>query len=1047
MLKAKLIKYLYFSKNHSTTLIRHLYILFLTFSAVIASAQQYNFQYFSVDEGLAQSQVLCMLEDDRGYLWLGTQGGGLNRFDGLDFKVYTVRDGLINNNVEVLYEYDQRLFIGARNGFSIFDGRTFHNYFIDKEKNIAVTGFIEYNDQLLLGTSDGVYEFHESGDLKKLYTTEKVNSFLVDRKNKLWIASNRGAYLIEDGKRTNFKRADGLTNGTISDLLETEDGSIWLSSYEGLFNYQNARFTNISADIGSASKYINCLLTDQSGKIWLGTQDQGLEIYNPEDSTWLLLNDDLGLCNNNVKTIQEDSWGSIWIGTSGGGMCKYLGQQFNHLDISTRPGDNLVYAITQDTSGNMWLAAADDGVVRLDSSGITRFNRNNGFVNSKTKALLRDRTGRIWLGTNDDGLAYYNGETFEFLEVNNQPVARLCKDLLEDETGNIWAASSSEGVLKISPSDTLIENTEVRIDSFFLNDSLILRADTIRSDSVAFRYTVNPITELRTNINALHFDRLGRLWFASRLRGVGYWTENGVVFFGRAAGLPTNDIRALVEDEYGHLWIGTAGYGIARMDIYGDSLNLLVYDEADGLSSGNVYLLAFDPLGDLWVGCGRGVDRIELDEEQQVKAIRAYRKSDGFMGAETCQNADFLDQNGHLWFGTIDGATKYIPGEVQRNLVPPKLHFEQVELLNQPFEQSEFSEWLLADNRFAEGLSLPYRQNDLSFDFKGINLANPRQVEYQWKLEGRDTAWSRRSTKTSVNYTNLPPENYTFKVRAFNEDLIYNTEALSTSFTIRTPIWQRTWFIMLAVLGIASLVFGLFRWRLWQVKRKAKEAQDRLAMANQVLQLEQKALQLQMNPHFIFNALNTVQSLFMSQDQTTARNLLSRFAKLMRAILEHSRAATINLQQEVDLLNNYLSIEQFSRPKQFEYSITIDSEIDPEEVSIPPMMIQPFVENAIIHGVGHLKTAGKIEISFSKEQDALACIIRDNGVGRAAAAKLEAQKTRNHQSLAMQVTKDRLSLLKEKEKDRSYFEIIDLKHADDTAAGTEVRLMLPLEEW
>jgi ligand-binding sensor domain-containing protein/two-component sensor histidine kinase len=1005
-----------------------------------------------VADGLAQSQVLCMLEDQRGYLWLGTQGGGLNRFDGLDFEVFTVRDGLINNNIDALFEDEQRLYIGAKNGFSVYDGRNFQNYFIDKERNIAVTTFIKYRDKVLIGTSEGVYEFQNGAPVlsKKINSksTAGVTHFLNDSQGNLWIGTTRGLLKFEGDRLLTLRASDGFTNTVVSEVLEAADSSIWLATYDGAFVYQNNRFTKVSEDgQGSASKYINTILADKSGQIWLGTQDQGISILNPRDTSWLYLNDELGLCNNNVKVLLQDSWGSIWIGTSGGGICKYVGQQFNHINLSNRPGDNLVYALAQDTSGAMWLAAADDGVVRLDSSGITRFNRSNGFVDSKTKALLTDSKGRMWLGTNDYGVAYFNGNNFEFLRKNGRPVGRVCKDLIEDRSGNIWLASSSEGVLKVNPRDTVLQFTEIIIDSIFLNDSLVLRADTIRRDSVALRYTVQSIPELATNINDLLFDQMGRLWFASRLYGVGYWTEKGVVRYGIDAGLPSNDIRSIVEDDYGHLWIGTAGYGIVRINLYTDSLNLITYNETNGLSSGNVYLLAFDPMGDLWVGCGRGVDRIELDEEQQVKAIRAYRKADGFLGAETCQNASYLDRDGNLWFGTIDGATKYIPGEVQRNLIPPKLHFQQIELFNQPFEQSDFAKWIDFDNRFKKGLALPYRQNDLSFEFKGINLANPRQVVYQWMLEGRDSEWSRRSTKTSVNYSNLPPGNYTFRVRAFNEDLVFNTEPLTTSFSIQTPIWQRPWFILTSIILLASFIALIFRYRVRQVKRKAKVEQDRLEMENQVLQLEQKALQLQMNPHFIFNALNTVQSLFMSKDQDTARKLLSQFAKLMRSILEHSRTNTISLRQEVELLNNYLSIEQFSRPNSFEFTVNVDSSIDPEEVNIPPMMIQPFVENAIIHGVSHLKTAGRIDLKFERSNDQLLCIIRDNGIGRKAANKIQAQNTRSHQSLAMQVTKDRLSLLDTESRKKPQFEIIDLVESDGTPSGTEVRLLLPLEEW
>jgi len=217
-------------------------------------------------------------------------------------------------------------------------------------------------------------------------------------------------------------------------------------------------------------------------------------------------------------------------------------------------------------------------------------------------------------------------------------------------------------------------------------------------------------------------------------------------------------------------------------------------------------------------------------------------------------------------------------------------------------------------------------------------------------------------------------------------------------------------------------------------------------MENNLLQLEQKALQLQMNPHFIFNALNTVQSLFMSNEQGAARQLLSKFAKLMRAILENSRASVIPLQNEIDLLDNYLAIEQFSRPGKFDYTLTVDPTIDPDEVNIPPMLIQPFVENAIIHGVNPLKHAGQINLSFKKEGSQLVCSVEDNGVGRQASAKLQEQNARKHKSVALDVTEERLEFLNQDHNSKSLI-ISDLKNDDGSIAGTKVLIKLPLEEW
>lgn len=918
-------------------------IILLALFPLYLFAQESNFQNFSINQGLSQSQVYAMMEDQNGYLWMGTNGGGLNRFDGKDFQNYNVvENGLINDRIDAIYQLDSLLLIGASNGMSVYDGKTFTNYFIAKDQQIAVRAFVKYQNQILVGTNKGVYSFDGKrfSYLDRYNTSRRVavSCFLIDSKNRLWIGTRRGALMIRSNKRTIMRADEGLTNGQITSIDEDEQGNIWFSSYTGVYRYYGKRFSNFTTENGIASNFLNDVFCDQNGNVWLASQDKGISILNPADTTVSQLNAQNGLCNDNVQTILQDAWDNIWISTSGGGVCKYFGQQFLHLNLSNRSADNLVYSLSQDTSGTFWFAAADDGIVRRDSGGFTRFDQSTGFVNSKTKAMLRDSRGRMWFGTNDFGIAYYNGLDFEFLKYKGQILAAYTKDIIEDEFENIWVASSSEGVYKITPRDSVISITEILADTIAFSDSLLIRQDTLQRDSIVFNYRVEKIGILNKNINALHFDRKGRLWFASKFEGVGVYDENGVKMYDRNFGLPTNDIRSLIEDDKGHLWIGTAGYGIARMSIYTDTIKVQNFSVNDGLSSGNVFLLAFDEPGTLWVGCGRGVDRVELDDFQNIKSVKAYGRTDGFLGTETCQNAVLKDQNGHFWFGTINGVTKFLPNSNTLNEQAPKLQITRVTLANIPFERTEYADWLNRNNIFKKGLELPYHKNRLSFDFIGINLSNPQKVTYEYQMMGEEEGWSKRGPQNSITYSSLAPGDYTFKVRAYNEDLYYNDPPLELSFTILSPIWQRWWFIAGAILLLSSLVWLIFKTRINQIRRKAKVAQERLEMENNLLQLEQKALQLQMNPHFIFNALNTVQSLFMNNEQGTGRQLLSKFAKLMRSILENSRASEISLQKEVDLLDNYLAIEQFSRPRKFEYNIKVDPSLDTEELMIPPMM-------------------------------------------------------------------------------------------------------------
>ena len=1040
-----------------TSRVLRLFLFFLFLSGTYhLSAQHFNFRNYSVTEGLAQSQVYCMLEDHQGYLWLGTQGGGLSRFDGEEFQSYSTRNGLADNYIESLFQWKQQLLIGTQKGLSILENGQIRSVPAADKKPLTIYAFYPWEEKtVLLGTNRGLFTFDGKILLKYREIAElrirRINHFFKDKKGTLWMATNRGALGLKDEQKTWINRSTGLTNENVTSVSEDQQGNIWLTTFDGVFIWDGQQLTQWKKENGLCSNFLTNVYTDREGRVWIGSQDGGLSVWDARDSTLNTLSDEQGLCNNHVRQTLQDSWGNIWIGTSGGGICKYFGQALQHRIINKSFNKSPVYAVAQDTTQNLWVSNSNDGLARIDSSGLNYFDASNGFVNEKCKAIFRDSRGRMWFGSNNRGIAYWDGATFQFLKNRGEPVGTFLRDITEDEQGNIWLASASQGIGKIRTRDTLIQMEYLINDSLYMDDSLVITARTEYQDSLALRFDVERFTRRNglpsNNINALYLDQRNRLWFGTRDRGLGYYSSNGIVSLEASSGLPNRNIRCLVADSLGFLWVGTAGSGIARLNIYGDSLRTKIFNEKDGLSSGNIYLMKFDRQGTLWVGCGDRIDAITLDADHNLLEVRPYGPSEGFIGEETCQNAVLEGERGELWFGTMNGLTKYVPGNVEEDTLAPKLHLTDIRLFYESFPKTPYAEWVDAQWNLKPGLELPYNKNHLGFSFKGVHLANPEKVRYQWQMQGQEEGWSPLGKNDNVTYSNIAPGDYTFRVRATDGEGRLSPP-IELSFTIKTPIWQRWWFIASGIALLALLVFWLFRFRLNQVKNKARAEQERLEMENNLLQLEQKALQLQMNPHFIFNVLNTVQSLFLNQEQATARQLLTKFARLMRSMLEHSRTNLISLQEEIDLLENYLSIEQYSRKHKFSYQITQDPTLDTEEVQIPPMMIQPFVENALIHGVNHLEKGGRIEIDFRKmETDKLQCSIKDNGIGRAASAKINAQKTRKHQSTALAVTRERLALLNSETPTEEAMKIIDLKHESGEAAGTQVILQMPLTEW
>ncbi len=1003
---------------------KHLFLQFFLLVLWVQSiqAQQFNFQNYSVGEGLAQSQVYSMLEDSRGYIWMGTRGGGLSCFDGQKFKNYTVRDGLVNNYIECLLEdQENNLWIGTQNGLSHYNGLTFTNYKIDSTENITIT--VLYQDAkgiLWLGTNRGVYQYLEGEffNYSEQHNLTHLNiaTLFEDHLQNMWIGTNRGIYKIKNNLVDLINARDGLYNIDVRTITQTKDSTIWIGTFGGgVFKYTNNIKEQLQEEDGLSSNLILDLYPAKDGTIWIGTQNQGISIWNPLDSTYTYLQEKDGLCNNHVRQIQEDTWGNVWIGSSGGGVSKYFGQQFTHYNTNNGLNGNYVYALDEDSLGHLWLSAFTKGVSYYDDTTFTHYGVDSGFLNVKSKAIFEDDSGKVWLGTEGKGLALYDRDTFIYFTVEDGLGGNWIRDITQDSLGQIWIACAGGGI-----------------------NRFVEKIDSIPYQYNITRYgTREGLATLR--INALHVDKNNRLWFATKSKGIGYISNGKITNITKKDGLVSNNTRSIVEDTLGHLWVGTAGAGMSRLQMYEDSLQITSFTYQDGLASNNIYLLLFDDDHQLWVGSEIGLDRLELDAEGNSKSIKHFGKSEGFIGIETCQNAALKDQEGNLWFGTINGLTKYNPQNTTQNTIPPKVRITDVQLFYESLSQTEYQNWVSDWTQIKDSLSFPYHQNHLAFEFLGINQPNPTQVRYQWRLKGWREEWSPISERNNITYSNLPPGDYTFQVKAYNEDGIANNEAVELDFTIRTPFWARWWF-RLTLMGLSLLLIGgIIRARVNRVRRKAKRAQEQLELENHVLQLEQKALQLQMNPHFIFNALNSIQGLISQQDHRTARYQLAKFSKLMRAILENSRATMISLQQEIDTLEHYLSIELLSRGNNFQYNIQADPILDRESILIPPMMLQPFVENALIHGISRIDRMGLITISFEDQQEILLCKIEDNGVGY----RHSSPNDPTHQSTALKVTQERMAVLN-KETNVHRLDIQEIILADGKVAGTQVKVYLPI---
>ncbi len=992
----------------------------------VLPAQQFDVQNYGVSDGLAQSQVYALIADSRGYLWMGTQGGGLCRFANEKFDIFSASNpnGIPNNYIQALYE-DRAgiLWIGTQNGLCSYDGFRFTQYPLLAGQSLTIWCiFQDHAGNMWIGTNGGVFCRKDSSFLRlESVGYGTVTAIFEDHKNRIWIGQRKGLGYMEEDVFHFLNRSRGIPSLEITDIAEDSLGTLWVATYAGgVYRQEGDGFQPVFQETPLKGGLVFDLMFDRKGILWVATQNQGVARWDGLDSSLVFLTADGGLASNHVRCLLEDDWGILWMGSSGGGLGKYAGQQFVHY--SRNQGlRRQVYAVQEDNDCNMWLGNAAQGLAVLSPQGeVSYHDASNGFLNRKVKCLEKDRQGRMWIGTDGGGIALWADSVFHFFTGSDGLGGNWIRDILAIDT-SIYVATAGGGITQIIPQ---------------ADDSTGLQFDFSR-----LRY----MQDWPRRINCLHLDKKQRLWFGTVEKGIGYMADSTVFWVKGKGGKQQAHVRSMVEDDAGNLWIGTAGGGVNRLTLYPDADTFPLINFRESLTSGNIYSLQLDPYQNLWIGTERGLDHATMNEERDIIEIKHYGKDEGFEGVETCQNATFQDREGRLWTGTVEGLTRFDPSFRPKNDVPPQFSIRQIDLFYQPMHQTRFGSWIGSWGKLRNGLKLPYDQNHLGFEFIGINPRNAAQVKYQWRLLGAEQTWSPPSPRNSATYSNLSPGEYRFQAKAANEDGVWSEPLSTPAFEILPPFWQRWWFIAAAItLGVLTII-SFFLSRIRQIQRKAAAERQRLELDMHMLELEQKALRLQMNPHFIFNALNSIQSLIARHDSKTARYFLAKFSKLMRLVLENSREARIPLDLEVQTLDNYLALECFSRGESFTYELVIDEEIDPEVAVIPPMLIQPFVENAIIHGVAHRTEGGNISVNFTVKDDFLVCAVTDNGLGRKHAQSLKSQQGHQHKSAALIVTQERLAGMQNLDV-ADALKIIDLVAPDGSPLGTQVQLTIPYEE-
>jgi len=961
-------------------------------------AQQYNFKNYSVENGLPYVQIFALYQDEKGYLWSGGYGG-LSKFNGKTFQNYSPKNGLANHYVNaIIGDKNNKIIVGTIDGLSIINDKEIKNY----------------------TTKDGL-------------PSNFINSLCLDKNNILWIGTDKGLCYY-DGKT--FKTTVHFANTNILSLFYSYENGLFIGSSKGLFQLDGIQsqlktlINNIT--INSISQ---CHITHH---IFAGTQE-GLYLVNLKDNTTNVFHVNNGLLDENITTVLCEKNGTAWIGSKNG-LISFNGKEFSYYNISLDNNSNHIRSLLIDYEGNLWIGT-HSGLYKYRGKGFTVYDRQNGLGGAFIYQIIRDKENNLWLGTENNGVYRFTDGYFKNYSVKEGLLDNKVSCILPMDDGSVWFGTD-KGL------------------SILKNES--------------FKSIASKEFKQEAPINALYLDSKHNIWIAGR-NGVTCMKKNGSQYVPIHYDLPAKAIEkngydawSVIEDNEGNIWIGTYLVGIYKLEnnqfkqqaiseptatsaldlckdhlgnIYASTLNgVLAFNpskhtyklisEKDGLSSELVYAIGITKDNKyLWAGTNQGINRIDLKKLQyDIVDILKYGKADGFSGVESNSHGVYEDKDSSVWFGTVNGLVRYNPKEFITNDNFTKINITNIKLA-------------YADTMLADGSVLPNSLNNISFYFDGICLTNPEKVLYTYKLEGFDKEWSPATEINYTKYDNLPPGKYTFKVKSCNNEGMWNIESCSFSFTVKPPFYKTWWFIVICILSVSAVVISIFQIRLYQIKQKQKAEFERQV---EISKAELKALRAQMNPHFVFNSLNSIQHYILNSKGDEAVRYLNKFAKLIRIILNNSEKPTVTINEDIEAVTLYLELEKMRFDNKFTYQINIGNDIDGDYDEIPPMIIQPYLENAILHGINPKDSKGHISININLIEQYIKVTVEDDGIGREASkASQHISAKSKHASLGMKITKDRLRLLNNMHQSELNVNIIDLYNNEKKPTGTKVEIFIP----
>ncbi len=1000
----------------------------------------------NLEHGLSQCTVTDMAIDSKGFVWIGTFDG-LNRFNGSNLWVFkhipNDKTSLPSSKILKLFsDGNDHLWIRTANGFCIFDTHTGKVVTPDFLKTSIVT-WVCKNDKnsvwlyarskglMLINTTDFSSRLYENRDNRIPLTCDIIDLYKVG--TDVFIVSSCGDIVrFEIPNRTFRIIKNTVSTGTLYDNSGIDKyGHIFLISPQAdmvsfdtrLLQFHPTTYYNQNDKLIS----VRSMQYDATNNILLlGTYGQGLFIYDYGSESlkqYKKNGDDIALSGNYIQRSISDNNGVIYIGYDGAGVdvldpfikkfttiCKYDSDDLKNL--------RFVRKIIEDDRHNLLIGTGGSGLVkynRLDHS-FSFYNSGNVLTNSDNFIIDMIRiNNELWLG--------YNGCGIDVLDINTLTKIRhisagnsekeisngVIWSFLNDSLGNLWVGTRLNGMNKIN---------------------------LISGKVQQFNKTEYPM--LSSGMRCLSLLKNGNILLG---------TENGLfeidvmsskfnlVFPRRPEDETIKSFKCIYVDPQDRIWLGTDGMGILILDKKYTKLNNL--NSANSLNSDVVYGILPENDSTIWISSNAGLSTIhwkgqKFNNDSQMQTVN-YDEKNGLQSNEFNTGAYTLLKDGNMAFGGLNGINVFRPQDIKNSSMVPIVFINEFKV----FENQLKTDTLIP---YMSSVHLKNFENSFSITFGTIGYSIKGKTKYKYRLVGYDMDWINADGRNYVSYTNMKSGNYEFQVKACSYDGVWNENYTSLLIIIATPFYRSWWFILLLVGFMSEGGYLLYRNRM----RQSKEREHlKITHTREIAEVEMKALRAQINPHFLFNSLNSINSYILRNDNKTASRYLVKFSQLVRSILNNSSSPFITLKEELNTIELYMHIEGMRFNNQFSYLIDVTADINASEMMIPSLLLQPYVENAIWHGLLHKEGEKNISIKVNMPSSETVCIqIEDNGVGRKMAAEME-NKPDHRKSFGMELGESRLKLMNDGHEIISSVQVIDKMDNQQNPCGTLIKIIIP----